>query len=92
MTMVMARRATAQWDISTTMTMVMGDNDDDVDDGDVVMGNKVVDDGNDDNYGDGQQQRLWPGDNDDNDDDDGNGTTGEEVDDDGNDDDYGDGR
>ena len=49
------QRAKAQQDTTTKTKMVTGDDDDD--DGDSAMGDKVDDDGNDDNYGNGRQQQ-----------------------------------
>ena len=54
----MARRVTARWDTMTT-TMATGDDKDDNDDGDGAAGDKVDNDGNNENYGDGPQRQLW---------------------------------
>ena len=52
--MAMARWATARRDTMTT-TMATGDDED----GNGAMGNKVDDDGNNNDYGNGQRQQRW---------------------------------
>ena len=50
--MAMARRLTARWDLMTT-TMATGDDDNDNEDGNSDAGDKVDDDGDNDDYGNG---------------------------------------
>ena len=57
--MATARRTVARQD-TMTATMATGDNDEDNDDdGDGATGDKVDDDGNDDNYGDRRRRQQW---------------------------------